>query len=254
VIQNFFRQPYIVIGMHRSGTSMLSELLHSAGIFMGNDWVRNQESDFFQRINNRLLEQNGWSWLEPGVPPESTRIRLSSFGLIGSFIKGQRNPFQLLNLIGGGEWGWKDPRNTFTLGSWLKLFPQARVIHLYRNGMDVALSLYYRNRKTANGDAFRHAALKEKSAGLDLWEKYVAQAFSFEPVLGERMLTVQFEKLVQCDPVEVNRLEKFTGLPLRKRLESTVDQKRTARYLEPEHADLVQYARKNHWMNKLGYC
>ncbi len=30
-------------------------------------------------------------------------------------------------------WGWKDPRNTFTLPMWLSIFPKARVLHVLRN-------------------------------------------------------------------------------------------------------------------------
>ncbi|HET7625726.1 MAG TPA: sulfotransferase [Verrucomicrobiae bacterium] len=252
MIQNFFSQPHIVIGMHRSGTSMLSGLLHSAGVFMGNDWRRNQESYFFQQINDQLLHQNGLSWLFPGVPTGSDKIRLSSSQLIARYVRAQSHPAQLFRLMAGGAWGWKDPRNTFTLDCWLKVFPQAKIIHIYRNGMDVALSLYKRNKKKSGG--VRHEALKTKTAGLDLWEKYVAQAFSFESVLGAQMLTIQFEKLVFCDKMEVEKLEDFTGLSLRSRIESNADRTRTARFMDNEHEDLVFYARKNQWMKKLGYC
>lgn len=233
---------------------MLSALLHSSGIFMGNDWVRNQESEFFQTINDRLLVENGSSWLEPAVPTRLHEIELNTAGFLARYIQIQRHPFQLFKLFSGGAWGWKDPRNTFTLALWLKIFPKAKVIHIYRNGMDVALSLYSRNRKTPREDKCRQQALKNKLAGLDLWEKYVAQAFSFETQLGDQMATIQFEKLVACDGAEVEKLEQFTGLSLRRQIESTVDQKRTARFLNPEHEDLVQYARKNDWMKKLGYC
>lgn len=41
-------------------------------------------------------------------------------------------------------WGWKDPVNTFTLPFWLDLFPEARVVHIFRNGVDIAQSLYTR--------------------------------------------------------------------------------------------------------------
>jgi hypothetical protein len=44
-------------------------------------------------------------------------------------------------------WGWKDPRNSITLPVWLKLFPDARVIHIVRNGVDVAESLYRRQQR-----------------------------------------------------------------------------------------------------------
>lgn len=38
-------------------------------------------------------------------------------------------------------WGWKDPRNTITLPIWLELFPNAKILHIRRHGVDVAQSL-----------------------------------------------------------------------------------------------------------------
>jgi hypothetical protein len=254
VIENLFCQPVIVLGMHRSGTSMLAGLLHSSGMFMGNDWGRNQESVFFQALNIGLLRQNGFNWASPGVPTNCGRIRIGGYGLIRRFVKAHRHPFQFAKLLGGNPWGWKDPRNTFTLGCWLNNFPRAKVIHIYRNGLDVALSLHQRNRKLGPENKCYEKSLESKTAGLDLWEKYVAQAFSYESLLADRMLTLQFEKIISCDKEEIEKLETFTGLSVRSKLVSTADQSRTARYKEGEHEDLIRYAAQNQWMKKLGYC
>jgi hypothetical protein len=68
------------------------------------------------------------------------------------------------------------------------------------------------------------------------------------------MLTLQFEKIIACDKEEVQKLENFTGLSVRRRIESTADHTRKARYEDGEHDDLIRYARNNEWMQKLGYC
>lgn len=39
--------PVIIIGMHRSGTSMLTRVLQRAGLFMGEHREENDESLFF---------------------------------------------------------------------------------------------------------------------------------------------------------------------------------------------------------------
>ena len=44
----------------------------------------------------------------------------------------------------GFPWGWKDPRNTFTLKIWLKIFPQAKVLNIERHPLDTSLSLLNR--------------------------------------------------------------------------------------------------------------
>jgi len=38
-------------------------------------------------------------------------------------------------------WRWKNSRNTFTIDIWIKVFPNAKLIHMYRNLIDVAESL-----------------------------------------------------------------------------------------------------------------
>jgi hypothetical protein len=252
MIYKNFSPPYIVIGMHRSGTSMLAGLLHSSGIFMGNDWDEHQESVFFQSINQELLKRNAANWAAPQVPSESNTVLLPTAGLLRHYLKAHVHPSQLIKLLRGNAWGWKDPRNTFTLNCWLKLFPDAKVIHIHRNGLDVALSLSIRSKKkTANEYA---ETLKDTTAGFVLWEKYVAQAFSFESALGDRMITVQFEKLIASEESEIRKLEAFVGRPLRSQIGATADRTRTQRYREDEHAGLISEARQNYWMNRLGYC
>ena len=55
-------QPIIVIGMHRSGSSLLVKVLQELGVFMGNDFEENNESMFFNKINDWRLLQAGASW------------------------------------------------------------------------------------------------------------------------------------------------------------------------------------------------
>ena len=50
-------------------------------------------------------------------------------------------------------WGWKDPRNTFLLPLWRDIFPEAKVIHVIRNGVDVAASLLTREEKRIRSTA-----------------------------------------------------------------------------------------------------
>ena len=47
------REPIIITGKHRSGTSLLSKILIDQGIFMGSKLDSNSESIFFQRKINQ---------------------------------------------------------------------------------------------------------------------------------------------------------------------------------------------------------
>ncbi len=57
--------PIIVVGMHRSGTTMLVRQLEALGLFMGSKKESNYESTFFLNINRWLMTQTGGAWDNP---------------------------------------------------------------------------------------------------------------------------------------------------------------------------------------------
>ena len=57
--------PVIIIGMHRSGTSLLTRTLRELGFFMGADTGRNDESAYFNAINTWLFRQASATWDQP---------------------------------------------------------------------------------------------------------------------------------------------------------------------------------------------
>ena len=59
------KPPVIIIGMHRSGTTLLSKLLENAGIFMGNKKEINNEALFFLKFNEYIFKQASASWDSP---------------------------------------------------------------------------------------------------------------------------------------------------------------------------------------------
>lgn len=234
------RPPVIVIGMHRSGTSMITRLLEQQGLFMG--WRKdvNDEALFFLRLNEWLLAQTGHAWDNPpdagDWPGEATlrqalcsglRDALSSLDIIGywglSGILAHRNPF-------GSEspWGWKDPRNTITLPLWLDVFPDARVVHIRRHGLDVAKSLTTRNKKIGEkilgqGNPPRLPFTKMKPLWLSsrcgriedaftLWEDYMRHAERHLGVLGSRALDIRYEDFLESPAETTALIADFCGL------------------------------------------
>ena len=49
-------------------------------------------------------------------------------------------------------WGWKDPRNTFTAEIWKNIFPDMKIIYLIRHPIDIADSLFRRQKKEVESD------------------------------------------------------------------------------------------------------
>jgi len=163
------KPPIIILGMHRSGTTMLSKILEQLGVFMGWRKEENNEAIFFLKFNDWILKQANATWDNPynyTLAGEDFKNLMAE--LADKYIKSIRR----LEYLGFKKflkyknlkeldfpWGWKDPRNTFTIDIWLKVFPDAKIIHIYRNPIDVAESL--RNRALKYRNNFRWDFKKE---------------------------------------------------------------------------------------------
>lgn len=227
---NPVQPPVIILGMHRSGTSMVTRLVEGLGLFVGRRKDKNHEATFFQGINQWLLAQCGGSWDNPAsvryllenpeVRSQTIRYlahsllespRLISFLGLKKYLR-YRSAYSL-NI----PWGWKDPRNTFTLPIWLDLFPNAKLVYIQRNGGDVAASLQRRGRM----DRWRHGVYRglglfhwiaprravfvqsprcdTLEGGFSLWQEYVGQAAANLSPLRERTLALHYEDILS-DP------------------------------------------------------
>lgn len=153
------KPPVIVIGMHRSGTSMVMRLLARLGLFTGWELDANAEAVFFVLRNEAILHAQGGRWDDPSpidrlLAEPRLRERLrdamrreldspATISYLGPLRFLRWRSLQRLSFA----WGWKDPRNTLLLPLWLEIFPDARVVHVVRNGIDVALSLAHREQQ-----------------------------------------------------------------------------------------------------------
>lgn len=176
--------PIIIIGMHRSGTTLLTRILFESGAFVGPNVSPNFEDVNFQRINRYLLASEGAHWANPY--PFISQLHNEDF------IRSKATLAQKL-LVEYSEqyewiasnqlWVWKDPRNTLTLPIWLALFPEARVVHLIRNGIEVALSLQRREiRRYFRFTRDRRMFPPTVSHAYRLWWQYVEVGMSWKPI------------------------------------------------------------------------
>ena len=151
--------PVIVIGMHRSGTSMVARILARLGLFVG--WERDgyAEAVFFSVRHEAVLAAQGARWDHPAPLDPLLEDAAMRGQLVEALRRELRSP-AVMSFLGPARylrwrspehlpyaWGWKDPRSTLFLPLWLDVFPEARVIHVVRNGVDVALSLSVRERR-----------------------------------------------------------------------------------------------------------
>jgi hypothetical protein len=129
-------------------------------------------------------------------------------------------------------WGWKDPRNTFTLPMWLRIFPEAKVVYIQRHGVDVAESLRVRALKgfasaVQKYEKYRAVAfLRPKlggfvdsprcaslEGGFELWKEYVDQGrAALARLPKDRVLTLSYEQLLEDPVAHLRASAAFCGL------------------------------------------
>ena len=150
------RPPVLVVGMHNSGTSILAEILHKSGVFLGANMPHYESFFFSVLINDRLIlgEKLGWANL-PLMPIDEVMQYLDTAGAFAR--RHWLADYLQYGYDGCSAWGIKDPRLCVLLPLYLELFPGARVVHIRRNPDDVAASLC-RRKKYGVGklDDFEH--------------------------------------------------------------------------------------------------
>jgi len=236
--------PVIIIGMHRSGTSMIANMLDELGLFSGTRKDLNHEAMFFQKLNDWIFHQCGTTWDHPAsiqylmgnrdvraMVENYTRYSLRTPRSIGYL--GWKRYAQYLNISHLDiPWGWKDPRNTYTLPIWMDLFPGARVIHIYRHGVDVANSLKVRQDKVLAHEKaiyqkrrlfyflipkrspFTHSVrCSSLDGGFSLWEEYLREARNHLSELGERAMEIKYEDFILNPHDSLKALAAFCCLP-----------------------------------------
>jgi GT2 family glycosyltransferase/glycosyltransferase involved in cell wall biosynthesis len=190
-----------IAGAHRSGTSMLTRLLHGCGLYLGpNDALMPPQADnpdgfwehlSFVALNDELLEALGGAW---DLPPKSNEslsderldvLRPKARLLIEGFQSAQ-------------IWGWKDPRNSLTLPFWEDLLPGLKTLIIVRNPLEVAYSMRKRN-----GMSY--------AFGLRLWEIYNRRLIEAAGK-HDRLLT-HYDLFFENAGKELQRIANFVGLP-----------------------------------------
>jgi hypothetical protein len=192
-----------VLGMHRSGTSLISRILNLLGVDLGPEERLLQprpdnplgfwEHEGFVQVDEELLGMLGGTWHEPPVFEPGWERSPGLAGLRGAAVEMIRQDFGRSEL-----WGWKDPRACLTLPFWQFLIPGMRYVICLRSPVDVARSL-------ARRDGFP----AEKSGRL--WVDHVDA--SLRHTAGEDRLILFYEDVMTDWPGTLAQLSAFIGEP-----------------------------------------
>jgi len=233
--------PLIAMGAPGSGTDLVARVLGGAGVHLGADCDAQGESAFFRRQNQELLAAAGATWSRPesflGVLDDESRCAsLAARAREGCASRQSRRYLGWRRWLGGarllaesgpGEpWGWVDPRNLCTLPVWLRVFPGARVVNVYRNGVDVAARLVSTAQLRAGGEppVGLSASALDPQRAFDFWVACLeASLRATEALPPPAVRDLRYEALLARPELHVPELLAFAGVtPGRPRVEELV--------------------------------
>ena len=285
--------PLIVLGAHRSGTSLVTRALQAMGAFMGRGLEQNAEPLFFVRRNEWLLRRCGGSWDRPwdakaalrGGHERAELLRVLREEVAGREFAAYQGRLAWaaarLGMRSSQPWGWKDPRNAWTAALWTEVFPGARLLCVERNGIDAAQSLILREARstaawgagTSGADAHPDLLLRSQRGTLPflisgrswsfeeafaLWEASVeAGRRAVEEHAGDSLL-VRFEDLLSAPDKVLTSIARFAGLDpapsVLDRIARDLSTDRAHAFLEdPALSERYRALAGSPWMKALGY-
>ena len=227
------KTPFFIVGCPRSGTTLLQVLMDAhpdisippeSHIFARFSEIFDNYGDLRQDSNLRLFvkdilndEQIKLWGLEISVSAFCSQLHERSVRGVISLL------FELYaEREGKTKWGDKTPQHAIYLKEIKRLFPEAKIIHLIRDGRDVAesLSRILIGPKSIYGMAQR-------------WRKYILSCQEFKNnINSDDFLEVHYENLVKNPEKELSKIFDFLG---------------------EDYSDVVQHipetGRKQHYVN-----
>lgn len=276
-------QPLIILGMHRSGTSLTVRLLKDLGVHMGSFLSRDAEAVHFQKINRAIYRSAGSNWGEVDrliqamesekFVAENTQKALNTLFPARQFLNSNRGIADYFGEIVWDQirrgdtvwWGWKDPRTTLTFPIWLKIFPQGRYLNILRNGIDVAISIHRRSIKQSRKWWKRAFPLDYIPRTLDfdycfrLWETHLAFLEEKKALIPPgQYMEIRYEDLLADPKSNLRSIAEFMGFPLpEEKLDAVCSQINKGRLVNMAFArpyrENIRVLAESPWMAKFGY-
>ena len=182
-------RPIVVLGMHRSGTSVLTRVINLLGLPLcreddiyaaPDNPTGHWESTSLVAFNDRLLDLFGGRFIAPAAMNDGWESDPAAAVLRDEADEVFRRAHPTM------AWVWKDPRTCLTLPFWRSVWPHAPVaVYVHREPLEIALSLRRR-------DGFG------KAHCVALWERYARS--SLRGAEGLPLVSVKFDELT-ADPV-----------------------------------------------------
>lgn len=134
----------VILGMHRSGTSLTAQWLHACGLDIGDrllsDDFSNKNGHYedldFLELHKLILSMNKLK--ETGLEGDLSKIKLNNY------LKQKIRHTCLMKNELKKQWSWKEPRTCLFIDEYEKILPNLKVLVVFRDLSEVRTSLVKR--------------------------------------------------------------------------------------------------------------
>lgn len=221
---------YTVLGMHKSGTTLVSQILHHSGIPMDDSIEANvsydkgnkYERQSVLKVNMDLMEKHRYTYYF-GKSAEQMDPQ-------GTFRQRAESIIQKANAP-GSDWGFKDPRVAITYPIWEHHLPAHKIIFIFRDPSEI----WPRYKYIKPWYFFYNFKLCWEH--LERWYVHNASILQALEKTQNEFIVVDYKSLMTTDS-EFHRIEKLTGRELQ-------DQRRLDLYRSKKQDSVhLRYAEK----------
>lgn len=196
---------YVVLGMHKSGTTLVSQILHHSGINMGefDHSVSYDQGNKYERqdalhLDMDILGAEDYEVLDltPGgraVMNDQQRAAMRKIITTCS----ESHP----------DWGFKDPRACLTYNLWAEELPEHKIIAVYRDPAEVWPRFKW------HGMRLHHTNFQRARSYLERWQEHNLNILHFLENTTMDYLMLSYQDLMS-GPLAFTQLERFVGRPL----------------------------------------
>lgn len=196
---------YVILGMHKSGTTLVSQILHHSGISMGDldlessyDAGNKYECQEALRLNMTMLGVDHFGVLE--VPRERRPgADAATREAMAAYVARRQ--------AAGGDWGFKDPRTCLTYTAWRDVLPEHRIIAVYRDPARIWPRFKWQGRR------LHHTNFARAAAYLRRWHEHNLAIADFLEQTGRDYFVCDYHDFMSGDG-PFARLQEFVGRPL----------------------------------------
>lgn len=192
---------YVILGMHKSGTTLLSQILHHAGINMGDfdanisyDRGNKYERQDAKELNEEILQAKNINSIFISAP-QPLKVTDGQRASMRQIIQNCSQQYQ--------NWGFKDPRTCLTYPIWASELPEHKIITICRSHDE--LWQRYRPKRLSK---YREPYIAYKFA--KAWYENNLNILNYLKNTNSDYLVLNYRKLM-TEQAEFSRLQEFVG-------------------------------------------